>query len=104
MKRSRFKNSITLFLLALFVTTKMGGLHVLTHANDKEHVAHCLICDHIIAHNITPVLAPDFEEYEINIVQFLVKKEIQRDYEFVLSHTIPINQLFSRPPPGESKS
>lgn len=99
MKNGRLKNSITFLLLALFVSMKAVGLHALSHANDKDHAVHCTICDHAIANDLTPVLAPDSQDFAIENTEPTVQKEIIRNYNFIISSTIAKDQLFSRPPP-----
>ena len=78
---------------------KMAGLHVLSHSNDKDHALHCVVCDHAIAHNLTPALTPDLQDFEIKNTEFIVQKEIVTNYSFIISSTIASDQLFSRPPP-----
>ena len=78
---------------------KMAGLHVLSHSNDKDHALHCAVCDHAIAHNLTPALTPDLQGFVIKNTAFIVQKEIAKNYSFIISSTITSDQLFSRPPP-----
>jgi len=99
MKNSRLKNNISILLLALFLSMKMAGLHVLSHTDDKEHAVHCYICDHAISHNLTPAIAPDIPDYGIKNTEFLLQIEKPKNYHFVVSCTIASDQLFSRPPP-----
>lgn len=99
MKISRLKNSITLFFLALFLMMKMGGLHVLVHTDDSDHDLDCIICDHTITHNLTPILNPDLQDFSIENIKFLVQIETAKNYTFIISSTIASYQLFSRPPP-----
>ncbi|MCK0131284.1 hypothetical protein MWU59_07160 [Flavobacteriaceae bacterium F08102] len=100
MNNRRLKYSITYFLLGLFLITKLTSLHVLGHADDKEHIVHCLICDQVIAHNLTPALTPDLEVYTIKPLEIIAQKEILPSYSFVISNVISTDQLFSRPPPA----
>ena len=99
MKISRLKNSISFLLLALFLSMKMAGLHVLSHTDDKEHALHCYICDHAITHNLTPALTPDTQDFIIENTEFVVQTELTKNYSFIISSTIATDQLFSRPPP-----
>ena len=98
MKVSRIKNSITFILLALFLTVKMAGLHVLSHSDDKEHID-CTICDNAIVHNLTPALTPDIQHFLTENIEIVIQKEIPKTYCFSVLFTIASNQLFSRPPP-----
>ncbi len=100
MKVSSIKHSITYLFLALFLTMKMAGIHALSHADDKEHALHCVICDHAITHNLTPALTPNLQDYTIENNEPVVQKEITKQYSFVTTKTIASNQLFSRPPPS----
>ncbi|RPD99958.1 hypothetical protein EGM88_01455 [Aureibaculum marinum] len=99
MKTSPFKNSITYLFLVLFLSMKLIGLHTLSHSDDKDHSLDCTICDHIISHNLTPVITTDIDDYEIENVEFVVQKEINNNYCFIASSSIESDQLFSRPPP-----
>ncbi|MGS2762794.1 hypothetical protein [Sinomicrobium sp. M5D2P9] len=100
MKVSRIKNSVTYLFLVLFIGMKMAGLHVLTHNDDKDHLVHCAVCDHIITGNHTPVLPSDTEEFRLQNEEPVVVKEIAGEYHFVYGNTDIPNHLFSRPPPA----
>lgn len=100
MKNSRLKNSFSILFLALFLTMKMAGLHVLSHTDDKEHALHCYICDHAVSHNLTPAISPDIPDYGIKNTEFSLQIEKPENYHFVVSSTIAPDQLFSRPPPA----
>ncbi len=99
MKVSSLKNSITYLFLALFLTMKMAGFHVLLHADDKDHALHCVVCDHAIAHNLTPALIPDLQDFKIENTEPIVQREVTKNYNFIISSIITSDQLFSRPPP-----
>tara|TARA_R110002049_G_scaffold3514_2_gene26324 strand:+ start:3763 stop:4071 length:309 start_codon:yes stop_codon:yes gene_type:complete len=100
MRNSRLKNTISIFFLALFLSMKMAGLHVLAHTDDKEHALHCYICDHAVSHNLTPAISADTPEYRIENPESIPQIEKSVDYDFVVSNTIDADQLFSRPPPS----
>lgn len=100
MKNSRLKNSIGMLFLALFLTMKMAGLHVLSHTDDKEHAVHCYICDHVVSYNLTPAISQDILDYGIKNTEFPHPIEEFENYHFVVSSTIPQDQLLSRPPPA----
>jgi len=100
MKNGRLKISITYLFLALFLSMKMVGLHVLSHTNDNDHALHCTICDHVIAHNLTPAITPDLQDFTLETVDFFVWEEVSKNYNFIISSTIASDQLFSRPPPS----
>lgn len=98
MKNVRLKNSITYLFLVIFLSMKTAGLHALSHSNDKDHLVECAICDHAIVHNLTPVLTPDSQDFTIEDTEYIVQKEITKNYKFIISNTAS-SQLFSRPPP-----
>ena len=101
MKSNRIKNSVTYLFLVLFLSMKLVGLHALSHVDDKdEHAVHCVICDHAITHNLTPILTPDLDVFSIEHTEDVVEQEVIVDYNFILSSSIASNQLFSRPPPS----
>ena len=100
MKASRIKNSITYFFVVLFLSMKLVGLHALSHTDDKDHAIHCTVCDFAITQNVTPVLAPDIQDFSIKNIEFVVEREITNNYSFVISSAITPSQLFSRPPPS----
>ncbi|PXX26327.1 hypothetical protein [Arenibacter sp. ARW7G5Y1] len=100
MKNSRLKNSISILFLALFLSMKMAGLHVLSHTDDKEHALHCYICDHAVSNNLTPAISADIPEYGIKNTESIPQLENSEHYDFVVSSTIATDQLFSRPPPS----
>ncbi len=99
MKISHIKNSITLFFLALFLTMKMAGLHVLVHTEDSDHDLNCVICDYTTAYNLTLILNPDLQCFIIETTEFIVQREITKNYSFIAVNTIAKNEFFSRPPP-----
>ncbi len=78
---------------------KMTGLHVFLHTEDKDHALHCVVCDHAIAHNLTPALTPDLGSFTIKNTELILQREITKNYNFIISSTIASYQLFSRPPP-----
>ncbi|WP_335967082.1 hypothetical protein [Galbibacter sp. PAP.153] len=97
--KNGLKHSITYLFLALFLTVKLAGLHVILHSDDKDHLAHCIVCDHAIANEHTPVLPAQTQEITFeNIEVFVERPIIQGHYFHYCSQGIP-NQLFSRPPP-----
>ncbi len=99
MKNDRLKHKITYLFLVLFISMKMTGLHILSHANDEDHDVECIFCDHAITHNLTPLLINNLQDFLIENTEFIVQRKIVKSYSFVISNTIASNQLFSRPPP-----
>ncbi|UMB60763.1 hypothetical protein MHL31_00785 [Lutibacter sp. A80] len=78
---------------------KLLGLHSLTHDNDKEHAAHCDICEQAIIHNSIPVLSTVLQSFEIQNIELITKSELINNYKFISSSGIYLDKLLSRPPP-----
>ena len=100
MKDGRLKNSISYLFIALLLSLKIAGLHVLSHSDDNDHALHCAICDHALVNGMTPALASDIQDFKIENTEPVVRGEIIENYSFVISSNIASNQLFSRPPPS----
>ena len=100
MKTGRLKNSITYLFLVLFLSMKMTSLHVLTHSGDQDHILHCVVCDHAVVSNLTPVVPADLQDFTVESVEIFVQNEIITAYDFFSCGTITPDQLFSRPPPA----
>ncbi|XCF06555.1 hypothetical protein ABI125_01545 [Tamlana crocina] len=79
---------------------KVAGLHVISHSGDQDHTEHCIVCDHAIAHNLTPALVLEELSFSVESTIDIVQEKEIADYHFALSNTIAANQLFSRPPPA----
>ncbi|CAM3626085.1 DUF2946 domain-containing protein [Zobellia roscoffensis] len=99
MKIGRLRNSITFLLLALFITTKMAGLHVFSHIDEDDHGVECSICVHVNAINSTPAITPDSQGPVIENKAYVPHEAITEIYRFLVSSSIAPDQLFSRPPP-----
>ena len=99
MKIGRLRNSITFLLLALFITTKMAGLHVFSHTDEDDHGVECSICLHVNAINLTPAITPESPNSVIQNTTYLLQETATEIYSFVGSSLIATDQLFSRPPP-----
>jgi len=100
MKNGLLKSSITSLFLLLFLSMKMVGFHVLLHTDDKDHALHCSVCDHAIAHNLTPAISPDLQDFKFENPEFIVRKESIKNYHFITLSKLALGQLFSRPPPS----
>ena len=100
MKSNRLKNSISFIFLALFLATKLIGLHVLTHDDDTDYVDHCAICHNIAADSHMPALLDDPGEPLSPAIEFVPQNEVATGYDFQVSTTICPSLLFSRPPPS----
>lgn len=91
---------MTYFFLVLVLSVKMAGLHVLSHSNDQDHALHCSICDQAIVQDLAPALPVELPDFSLENNEFVVQQELATRYNFVVSNTLPSNQLFSRPPPS----
>ncbi|REH50518.1 hypothetical protein C7448_104130 [Tenacibaculum gallaicum] len=100
MESNRLKNSIAYLFLVLFLSMKVGGLHVLSHTDDKDHTSHCTICDHAVASDLTPLVTPDTLDFSVENNEYVVLREVIKDYNFIISGIITTGELFSRPPPS----
>ncbi|MEO9893916.1 hypothetical protein [Aurantibacter sp.] len=99
MKINWIRYSISILFLAIYILTKMGGLHVFTHESEEDHGDDCNVCIHVNTTNFTPAIVPNSQDVEIKNIEFLHKDELSKTYSFVVSNTINSDQLFSRPPP-----
>ncbi|WP_421823824.1 hypothetical protein [Flagellimonas oceanensis] len=101
MKQSRLFNSLTYALLALFLATKLVGLHVISHHDDSDgYIDHCAICHNIASDSHAPGILSDTNESVSEPIEIAFQKEIESDYFFQVSGTLATSQLFSRPPPA----
>ena len=99
MKGTRY-NYITVYLfLALFLSTKMAGLHVLTHESDSDHLAHCITCELAVINNLTPVIPAEPTDFACTNVEIVVQNEATVYIDVYIDQSITPDQLFTRPPP-----
>ena len=99
MKQNRYRNNISYILLALFLATKLVGLHVITHSHDKDYLDHCAICHNIASDTHAPGILTDSTEPISEQIEIAVQKKVDSKYDFQVSGTLATSQLFSRPPP-----
>ncbi|MDO6739425.1 hypothetical protein [Wenyingzhuangia sp. 2_MG-2023] len=100
MKFSTIKNSITFLFLFLFLSVKMAGLHAFFHADEQDDdTTTCLVCEHTVVHNLTPILDTSIQEYKIEQQELYLYNDVIGCNNFIVLSSIPVNQLFSRPPP-----
>ncbi len=97
MKLSRYKINITSLLLVLFLAMKLTGLHAMSHIDDVDDT--CAICDHAITHNLTPSIAPDSNDIQLEHIIFLIPIEVTNNYSYSTTSSLITRALFSRPPP-----
>lgn len=100
MKQNRYRNNISYILLALFLATKLVGLHVITHSHDKDYLDHCAICHNIASDSHAPVVFVGTDEFILHEVEFVPQKEVSNAYDFQISSNPIPSLLFSRPPPS----
>ncbi|QWX85163.1 hypothetical protein H0I23_05865 [Cellulophaga sp. HaHaR_3_176] len=78
---------------------KMTGLHAFSHTNEDMTHDTCAICDHAIAHNLTPIIFTATVDFHVENNMFFIPIEIKRNYSSIVLNTIIVSELFSRPPP-----
>jgi len=78
---------------------KLGGLHAISHIEDKDHAKHCTVCHHSIVNDLTPTLNPEIQNFSLENVEVFVKIEISKDYHSLVLSTVESNELLPRPPP-----
>ncbi len=98
-KNEQFKNIIASVFLALFISTKLIGLHALTHSDDGNHPDYCLVCEHMITNNLTPILPVSEQNITFNYPFTPIEIKVIVEYHFVYGDSDIPNHLFSRPPP-----
>lgn len=99
MRLDYLRKIATLIILAVFLSTKASGLHVLAHGYDHADLAHCLLCDHATAVQGVPLLPVKVLEIVPKEIPVSTSNEVTPGMEVLyVPFRIP-NQLFSRPPP-----
>lgn len=99
MNKSRLKNRITYFLLALFLSMEVIGMHALMHDNDHDD-ADCSICVVTNFNKSNPALTPDNPEFSIKIAEIVIATRVLDSYVYISSKMVATSQLVPRPPPG----
>lgn len=99
MEQSRHIRSISFLFLAIFLATKLIGLHALTHTDDKGYLDHCEICHNIASNDHAPGIINDPMEPLIENDSVILQKGIVIEYNFQVSGMLSTSYLFSRPPP-----
>lgn len=100
MRLGYIKNYIVFMFLAIFFMMKMAGLHSLVHEDDKDHYAHCVVCDHLLKSHDNPETLLSNTEFTFLAIEPIPQGEILKDYGFLVNGVLTIGQLFSRPPPN----
>lgn len=99
MNVSAIKHSISCFLLVLFLSMKLVGLHTFCHSDDN-HDEPCKICEFAITYNLTPILSLESHEFSIETFENVNNNLVTINYNLLVSNTITTSNLFSRPPPS----
>ena len=101
--RKNLKNRISLVLLALFISMKLIGLHVLTHDGDSGHVVQCKLCEQaVLGNHYNPALLTDNSEFLVLCAQAPKTAQKLDRYGFTFCDAFTANPLFSRPPPAQA--
>ena len=96
---ARIKQYISLLFLAFFLTTKMAGLHVLTH-EDTDVKDDCAICHVLVTEHQTAVILQEPEAFVPDSF-YPEYQEKQPITSAVFYQGISYSyHLFSRPPPA----
>ncbi|UII78326.1 hypothetical protein [Flagellimonas sp. CMM7] len=91
---------LILFLfVTLFLSSKVAGLHVLTHDTDDVDVQHCELCDVTSSISFTPLLSTDNEFSSPGNTLFIESKHIKGTELVVFYKKLLENSSLSRPPP-----
>lgn len=98
MSTAHIKQSLSLVFLALFLTTKMAGLHALTH-DDSDLNDDCAICHVIGTDHQTPVVLLEPDEFVPVIFYPVLQNQILSFRPVLLQDDLHSYYLFSRPPP-----
>ena len=96
---ARIKHSLSLVFLALFLTTRMGGLHVLTHT-DSDLNDDCPICHVLTADQQTAVVVLESEDFVPVTFYPVLQKQVLTSGVIIFQGDLHSYHLFSRPPPA----
>ncbi|GAA3788111.1 hypothetical protein GCM10022271_20900 [Corallibacter vietnamensis] len=96
---TKHNKRLVLFLMVLFLSLRVLGLHALTHDCDDAADQDCAICHVVTTQNIQPSTTPQAQDFIIEFTEFPFENTISTNYCLVTSNTFEVNQLFSRPPP-----
>src|SRR5690554_3894314 len=100
MKAIFTKNGISFFFVALFLATKLLGLHGIAHGDDQRHLDHCAICHNIAADSHAPALLHEATDPLPPRLDFFLQNTVEAGYDYRISCTPCPSLLFSRPPPS----
>ncbi|WP_237274503.1 hypothetical protein [Tenacibaculum ovolyticum] len=98
MKLGFLKQHITYTFIAIFLSLKVAGLHVLTH-DHNDTIEHCEVCNIISNNNFTPIINDITQSFVSNNYVCCIQEKVIIHYGFAYTTSINITNLFSRPPP-----
>lgn len=93
------KHLVALFFAVAFFSSKIAGLHVLTHHTDDADVAHCEFCDITTAIGFTPLLSSDRDIAVPTKILFSAPKLNSGTAQAVFYSKPLESHRFTRPPP-----
>lgn len=93
------KNTLSLFLLILFLGVKLAGLHVFLHY-DKDQHAHCTICDHWVKADHSQKWLYPKADFSFKSPEKQICSQPQNPFTKALLGDPTIHALFCRPPPS----
>ena len=92
------RHIISSFFLILFISVKLIGLHSLTHDENENKEETCLVCDHFLVDNLSPVTPSVTDDFDLKPF-FFYSETLQDEYVSVELNTSYSRYFFSRPPP-----
>ena len=98
MKLGYLKQHITYTFIAIFISLKVAGLHVLTH-DHNDTIEHCEVCDIISNNSFTPIINDITQSFISNNYICYLQEKVINYYNFTYITSTNITNLFSRPPP-----
>lgn len=95
------KKKISYFLLSLFLTLKIAGLHSIAHHIDEvdADIEHCEICTITNAVNFIPALCAEETINSVSSNLVLMQKQNCSFTNSVYTKSHYLHSLFTRPPP-----
>lgn len=98
MKLGFSKHIITNFLILLFISAKLTGLHAFFHDSEKTADKECSVCLHAAQHQDLKIIPQEFPTLEpIYFVE--ISNEIQSEIPDSFFGNDSFRAFFSRPPP-----
>lgn len=92
------KHIITNFLILLFISAKLTGLHAFFHDSEKTADTECSICLHAAQHQDLKIIPEDTPTLN-PIFSVIISNEIQSNIPDIFIEDDSLRAFFSRPPP-----